>query len=162
MSSPRAAAAKAAAAKLAATKTAAIKTAAIKTATSKVAPRARSPMPAAAKPVPKAAAKEASQEAAKPADGGAASAEATRLAAAIERSLAEGRTDLLTPAALQALMAAACKSYAAQVEAGNPMAALSQRTTVTPTDVMVTASGLLRAANLAVFELGMWQSWTGR
>jgi hypothetical protein len=27
---------------------------------------------------------------------------------------------------------------------------------------MVTASGLLRAANLAVFELGMWQSWTGR
>ena len=33
---------------------------------------------------------------------------------------------------------------------------------VSPTDVMVTASGLLRAANLAVFELGMWQSWTGR
>jgi len=26
---------------------------------------------------------------------------------------------------------------------------------------MVTASGMLRAANLAVFELGMWQSWTG-
>jgi hypothetical protein len=26
----------------------------------------------------------------------------------------------------------------------------------------LTASGLLRAANLAVFELGMWQSWTGR
>jgi hypothetical protein len=152
MSSPKAAA-KAAAAKLAATKTAAIKTAA-----SKVAPRAKSPVPAAAKPMPKAAAKEA----AKPADGGAASAEATRLAAAIERSLAEGRTDLLTPAALQALMAAACKCYAAQVEAGNPIAALAQRTTVTPTDVMVTASGLLRAANLAVFELGMWQSWTGR
>ena len=30
------------------------------------------------------------------------------------------------------------------------------------TDVMVAASGLLKAANLAVFELGMWQSWTGR
>jgi hypothetical protein len=26
----------------------------------------------------------------------------------------------------------------------------------------VTASGLLKSANLAVFELGMWQSWTGR
>ena len=24
------------------------------------------------------------------------------------------------------------------------------------------ASGRLKAANLAVFELGMWQSWTGR
>jgi phage I-like protein len=91
-----------------------------------------------------------------------ASAEATRLAADIERSLADGRIDTLTPQALQALMAAICKAYAAQIEAGNPIAALAQRTTVTPTEVMVTASGLLRAANLAVFELGMWQSWTGR
>ena len=91
-----------------------------------------------------------------------ASAQATRLAADIERGLADGRVDLLTPQALQALMAAACKAYAAQVEAGNPMAALAPRTTVTPTEVMVTASGLLRATNLAVFELGMWQSWTGR
>jgi hypothetical protein len=96
------------------------------------------------------------------ANDAAASAQALRLAADIERSLADGRLDLLTPQALQALMAAACKSYAAQVEAGNPIAALAQRTTVTPTEVMVTASGLLRAANLAVFELGMWQSWTGR
>jgi len=93
---------------------------------------------------------------------GTASAQATRLAADIERGLADGRLDLLSAPALQALMAAACKAYAAQVEAGNPMAALAQRTTVTPTEVMVTASGLLRAANLAVFELGMWQSWTGR
>jgi hypothetical protein len=91
-----------------------------------------------------------------------ASAQATRLAADIEHSLAEGRIDMMTPQALQALLAAACKAYAAQIEAGNPMAALAQRTTVTPTEVMVTASGLLRAANLAVFELGMWQSWTGR
>jgi hypothetical protein len=91
-----------------------------------------------------------------------ASAQATQLAADIERSLADGRLDLLSPEALQALMAAACKAYAAQVEAGHPLAALAQRTTVTPTEVMVTASGLLRAANLAVFELGMWQSWTGR
>ena len=97
-----------------------------------------------------------------PAAAAAASAEATRLAAEIERGLADGRIDMLSPPALQALMAAACKAYAAQVEAGNPMAALAQRTTVTPTEVMVTASGLLRAANLAVFELGMWQSWTGR
>jgi hypothetical protein len=91
-----------------------------------------------------------------------ASAQALRLAADIERSLADGRLDMLSPEALQALMAAACKAYAAQVEAGNPLAALAQRTTVTPTEVMVTASGLLRATNLAVFELGMWQSWTGR
>jgi phage I-like protein len=91
-----------------------------------------------------------------------ASAQATRLAADIEGALADGRIDALSPQALQALMAAACKAFAAQIEAGNPVAALAQRTSVTPTEVMVTASGLLRAANLAVFELGMWQSWTGR
>jgi hypothetical protein len=119
------------------------------------------------KTAPKAAprAKPLARPAAKPAaaaGAGTASADATRLAADIERGLADGRVDLLSPPALQALMAAACKAYAAQIEAGNPVAALAQRTTVTPTEVMVTASGLLRAANLAVFELGMWQSWTGR
>jgi hypothetical protein len=93
---------------------------------------------------------------------GTASTQAKQLAADIERGLADGRLDMLSPEALQALMAAACKAYAAQIEAGNPIAALAQRTTVTPTEVMVTASGLLRATNLAVFELGMWQSWTGR
>jgi hypothetical protein len=33
---------------------------------------------------------------------------------------------------------------------------------VSPTDVMITASALLKAADLQVFELGMWQSYTGR
>jgi hypothetical protein len=107
-------------------------------------------------------AKPPARPAGKPGAEPAASAQAMRLAGEIERGLADGRIDMLTPAALQALMAAACKAYAAQVEAGNSTAALAQRTTVTPTEVMVTASGLLRAANLAVFELGMWQSWTGR
>jgi hypothetical protein len=122
--------------------------------TTNTAPRAKPPARPVVKPLAKPIAKSA--------EAGAASAQATQLAAEIERSLADGRFDTLTPEALQALMAAACKAYAAQIEAGNPMAALAQRTTVTPTEVMVTASGLLRAANLAVFELGMWQSWTGR
>jgi hypothetical protein len=115
-----------------------------------------------AKPAAKPATKPIAEPAAKVAADATASAQATRLAADIERGLADGRLDMLSAPALQALMAAACKAYAAQVEAGNPVAALAQRTSVTPTEVMVTASGLLRAANLAVFELGMWQSWTGR
>jgi hypothetical protein len=139
-------------------RTAAAKTAS-KTApksTPKTAPRAKPAVRPIAKPVAEPAATTSAVETAS------ASAQATRLAAEIERGLADGRVDLLTAPALQALMAAACKAYAAQVEAGNPMAALAPRTTVTPTEVMVTASGLLRATNLAVFELGMWQSWTGR
>jgi hypothetical protein len=90
------------------------------------------------------------------------SAEAARLAAAIERALAEGRPDMLSPEALQALMAALCRTYAAQVESGDELLPLQQRGSVSSTDIMIMASGLLRSANLAVFELGMWQSWTGR
>jgi hypothetical protein len=99
--------------------------------------------------------------AAKPAADGA-SADAKRLAAEIERALAGGQRDLLSDEALQALMAAVCKVYGARVEAGEQLLPLPERGGATATDVMVTASGLLKSANLAVFELGMWQSWTGR
>ena len=93
---------------------------------------------------------------------GGVSADAKRLAAELERALADGRTDALSPEAMQALMASLCNTYAAQVEAGANVTPIAEGQVVSPTGVMLTASGLLRAANLAVFELGMWQSWTGR
>ena len=129
-------------------------------------PVRRPPVPSAAKRALPAAKRahpsRAAKTADKPANGGAGSAEATRLAAEIERALANGRRDILSEEALQALMAAVCRSYSAQIEAGGSFPPLANRSRVTSTDVMVTASGLLKAANLAVFELGMWQSWTGR
>jgi len=88
--------------------------------------------------------------------------DAKRVAAEIERAVAKGETDAISLDAIQALMAASCKHYAALIEAGQHVLPLRARSTVTPTEVMTTASGLLRAVNLAVFELGMWQSWTGR
>jgi len=123
-----------------------------------------SPKGAAAKTLRRPAAKPKpaqAEPAAETANGGG-SAQAKRLAAEIERALASGRRDVLSAEALQALMAAVCKTYAAQVEAGEALLPLPQRGGATATDVMITASGLLKAANLAVFELGMWQSWTGR
>lgn len=98
---------------------------------------------------------------AKPIASGA-SAEAERLAAVLDAALAEGRLDVVSPQALQALFAALCKNYSARVEAGEDVLPLNPRGRATPTDVMVTASKLLKSANLQVFELGMWQSWTGR
>ncbi len=89
------------------------------------------------------------------------SADAKRLAAAIERGIVDGRLDLVTTDALQALLAAACRVYTARIEAGDRFAPVAKNA-VSATDVMVTASGLLRAADLAVFELGMWQGLTGR
>jgi hypothetical protein len=93
--------------------------------------------------------------------GNGASAEAKRIAEAIEHGIADGRLDVLTTEALQVLMAAACRVYAARREAGEDLLPIP-RSSLTATDVMTTASGLLQAANLAVFELGMWQGWTGR
>jgi len=109
-----------------------------------------------------ATARVADKPAAKGAADSTASAEARALAARIERDLREGKLDTLTPEAFQALMAALCKSYGAQLEAGAAFLPVADRSSVSPTEVMTTTSALLKAANLAVFELGMWQSWTGR
>jgi len=128
----------------------------------KPAPKSK-PAAKSAKPAAKAATvKAAPAKVAAAAPDGTTSQDATRLATEIEKALASGKLDTLTPQALHALMSACCKNYATRVEAGEDLLPLAQRTTVSPTEVMVTASGLLRAANLAVFELGMWQSWTGR
>ena len=89
------------------------------------------------------------------------SADATKLADEIEREFAK-RDDAISVEAMQALMGALCRVYSAQVENGAKYTPIEEGQAVNPTSVMVTASGLLRAANLAVFELGMWQSWTGR
>jgi hypothetical protein len=90
-----------------------------------------------------------------------ASAEAKRLAATLERGIVDGKLDLVSAEALQKLIAAACRVYSARTEAGEQFTPVPKRS-ISATDVMLTASGLLRAADLAVFELGMWQSWTGR
>jgi hypothetical protein len=165
MSSRKAATAKAAATKTAkAAKTAGMKTAGIKTAGAKTASvKTASAKPASAKPgSAKAVAKTVAKAVTKPAADGTASAEATALAAKIERDLRDGRSDTLTPQAFQALMAALCKSYGTQLEAGAQFLPLANQASASPTEVMTTTSALLKAANLAVFELGMWQSWTGR
>jgi hypothetical protein len=127
---------------------------------------ARAKRKAAAKPAAKAgakppAAKPVLRPVAKPRTADR-SDEAKRLAAALDQALEAGALDVLSPEALQALLASLCKNYSARIEAGEDFLPLSQRGRVTPTDVMVTASKLLKSANLQVFELGMWQSWTGR
>jgi len=134
-----------------------------KAAASKAAPKSASKMakPVAAKPVAlKSVAAKTPKVTETPSSD--LSADATKLAADIERTLRDGQTDLLSPEAFQKLMAALCRSYGAQREGGTDFLPVADRTSVSPTEIMMTTSGLLKAANLAVFELGMWQSWTGR
>jgi len=89
------------------------------------------------------------------------SADAIKLAEEIERAFKKS-DNAISEEAMQTLMGALCRVYSAQVENGAKYTPIAEGQVVSPTGVMVTASGLLRAANLAVFELGMWQSWTGR
>jgi hypothetical protein len=110
---------------------------------------------------PKAAAKVVPANKPKPVPQNELSDHAIRLAREIEREFAKSE-DALSVEAMQALMGALCRVYSAQVESGAKFTPIPEGQVVSPTGVMLTASGLLRAANLAVFELGMWQSWTGR
>jgi hypothetical protein len=112
---------------------------------------------------PKASAKVAAKVAAKPklVPQNELSEQAIRLAREIERQFAKS-DNVLSVEAMQTLMSALCRLYSAQVENGAKFTPIPEGQVVSPTGVMLTASGLLRAANLAVFELGMWQSWTGR
>ncbi len=87
--------------------------------------------------------------------------EALKFASLIEAKVAGGDLGALTPEAVQALMAALCKLYAANVDAGNKYPVVSSRMAITGTDSMILCGALLKAVDLQVFELGMWQSWSG-
>jgi hypothetical protein len=66
-------------------------------------------------------------------------------------------------AEIQAMLAQAVRLYAeraAEREGGLP--AFPPQDPMTATEVMVTATAMLKAVNLQVFELGMWQAWSGR
>lgn len=83
--------------------------------------------------------------------------------ASLTNAISTDQLSALPPALLQRLMAATIRAYSAKVQGGEPFLPFDERTgRVAPTDVMITASGLLKAADLQVFELGMWQSYTGR
>jgi hypothetical protein len=69
----------------------------------------------------------------------------------------------LSDAELQAVMAAAIRSYAARADVSDePLPALAPDSGVTATEAMLAVSAIMKAVNVQVFELGMWQSWSGR
>jgi hypothetical protein len=69
----------------------------------------------------------------------------------------------LSDAEVQALLAKAVRLYAGRAaERDGALAAFPPGAAVTATDVTVAASAMLKAVNLQVFELGLWQAWAGR
>jgi hypothetical protein len=64
---------------------------------------------------------------------------------------------------IQALLARAVKLYAERVAANDtPLPAFPDGAEVTATDAVVTITAMLKAVPVQLFELGMWQAWSGR
>lgn len=62
---------------------------------------------------------------------------------------------------IQELMATAVRLYAARVDAEGPLPAFPEGTDITATETLVAATAILKGSNLQLFELGMWQAWSG-
>jgi hypothetical protein len=69
----------------------------------------------------------------------------------------------MSDAEIQALLARAVKLYAERVAAREtPFPAFPESADITATDAVVTTTAILKAVNVQLFELGMWQAWSGR
>jgi hypothetical protein len=75
---------------------------------------------------------------------------------AAEHALATGRLEQVTDAELERIMTAAVRLYAAKAECEGSSARPIIPEEVTPTDVVVTASALIRSAGLNLWDVSMW------
>ena len=65
-------------------------------------------------------------------------------------------------AEIQDMLANAVRLYASRSAERDGALSAFPADAATATDVMVTITAMLKAVNLQVFELGMWQAWSGR
>jgi hypothetical protein len=90
-------------------------------------------------------------------------ADVSAAVASLTGAISADKLNQLPPELLQQLMAVAIRAYSAKVQGGEKFLPFDDRKgRVSPTDIMITASAMLKAGDLQVFELGMWQSYTGR
>src|SRR5260370_35338585 len=74
---------------------------------------------------------------------------------AAERALAAGQPGQVSDAELERVMTAAVRLYAAKAETEKPPAQPITPSAVTPTDIVVTVSDLIRAAGLNLWDGSM-------
>ena len=75
---------------------------------------------------------------------------------AAERALSSGKLDGVSDAELEAVMTAAVRLYAAKAEASDAELRPVASERVTPTDIVVTVSAMIRAVGLNLWDLSMW------
>jgi hypothetical protein len=74
---------------------------------------------------------------------------------AAEHALATSQLDSVSDAELERVMTAAVRLYAAKAEGDTPPAVIAPNR-VTPTDIVVTVSALIRAVGLNLWDVSMW------
>lgn len=74
--------------------------------------------------------------------------------------VADGAADTVSDAAVQQLLLAAVRLYAAKRDAGNKLEAFPGPEGVTATDVAITCVGMTEVVNLELFELALWAGWS--
>jgi hypothetical protein len=70
--------------------------------------------------------------------------------------------EALSDTEIQDMLANAVRLYAERAAERDGALPAFTPDAVTATEVMVTITAMLKAVNLQVFELGMWQAWSGR
>ena len=81
---------------------------------------------------------------------------------ACARALASGRPGDVSDADLARVMTAAVQLYAAKRDGGDASAVPVLADIVTPTEIVVTVSDMIRAAGLNLWDVSMWFNRSGR
>ncbi|MBX9826826.1 MAG: hypothetical protein K2Y27_17775 [Xanthobacteraceae bacterium] len=76
--------------------------------------------------------------------------------AAAERALTSGQLGQVSDADLERVLTAAVRLYAAKTEADAPPAQPITPANVTPTEIVVTVSDMIKAAGLNLWDVSMW------
>ena len=82
------------------------------------------------------------------------------LAQDIAEELARDPSSISTEA-LGILMSALVRAYGTKFDEGERALPIDRNNPPNATNVLVTVSALMKASGLEIFELGMWQSWSG-
>jgi hypothetical protein len=76
--------------------------------------------------------------------------------AAAERALSSGDPAQVADAELERVLTAAVRLYAAKTESDKPPVQPITPANVTPTDIVVTVSDMIKAAGLNLWDVSMW------
>jgi len=75
---------------------------------------------------------------------------------AAEQALASGDPSKVSDAELERVLTAAVRLYAAKAESDAPPVQAVTPASVTPTDIVVAVTGIIRSAGLNLWDVSMW------